>query len=62
MNDLGENYGKGNFQKIYTLRLSLRLLDNRYMDATAQINAKKICHWSKVCHVTSLTLDFIGSQ
>ena len=36
-------------------------LDNRYMDATSQINAKKICHWSKVCHVTSLTLDFIGS-
>jgi len=36
-------------------------LDYIYMDATSQINAKKICHWSKVCHVTSLTLDFIGS-
>ena len=38
-----------------------RSLDDIYMDATSQINAKKICHWSKVCHVTSLTLDFIGS-
>ena len=36
-------------------------LDYIYMDATSQINAKKICHWSKVCHVTSLTVDFIGS-
>ena len=36
-------------------------LDDIYMDVTSQINAKKICHWSKVCHVTSLTLDFIGS-
>ena len=38
-----------------------KILDDIYMDATSQINAKKICHWSKVCHVTSLTLDFIGS-
>ena len=37
-------------------------LDIRYMDVTLEINAKIICHWSKVCHVTSLRLDFIGSQ
>ena len=50
-----------NFMVFLQIEVPNEGLDNRYMDATSQINAKKICHWSKVCHVTSLTLDFIGS-
>ena len=36
-------------------------LDYKYMDANSAKLLSNNSHWSKVCHVTSLPLDFIGS-
>ena len=38
-----------------------RCLDYKYMDANSAKLLSNNSHWSKVCHVTSLPLDFIGS-